>query len=174
MTEVSINIREAVPEDAEELLKTLNQIRQETDFLTMDETDMAISIEEEMEHLARIYDSENNVLLLALDGEKIAGTISVHADSHKRIRHIGEIGISILKDYWGMGLGRTLMQEGILWSEESGVIKRLQLTVQERNARAVHLYHSLGFQTEVIMERGAVDKEGNFLRVHLMSKLIGE
>ncbi|MDR2834382.1 MAG: GNAT family N-acetyltransferase [Streptococcaceae bacterium] len=170
--EINLIIRQAIPDDAENLLYTLNQIRQETDFLTMDENDVNISIEFQRHQLENIYESENNVLILAFDGEKIIGSISVHANSQHRIKHIGEIGISILKEYWGLGLGSILLEEAIYWAKESGIIRRLELTVQKRNQKAIHLYEKFGFQTETIMQRGAVDEQDNFLDVHLMSLLI--
>jgi len=169
---IELTIREAIPDDAENLLRTLNQIRQETDFLTMDENDVNISVEFEKHYLDNIYQSENNTLILALDGEKIIGTVSIHAESQWRVKHIGEIGISIVKEYWGLGIGNILIDEAIYWAKESGIIKRLELTVQARNERAIHLYQKHGFQTECVMQRGAVDAAGNFLEVALMSLLI--
>ena len=76
----------------------------------------------------------NNVLLVALAGEALGPLLS--ASSKKRMEHIGEIGISILKQYWGYGLGSILMEELIRWAHESHVIRRLELTVQDRNQRS--------------------------------------
>jgi RimJ/RimL family protein N-acetyltransferase len=170
--EVEVIVREAIPDDAAQLLDVLRQIRSESDFLTADETDDVLTVEEEKGHLARIFDSPNNTLLLALINDEIIGTFSIHADSHKRIAHIGDIGISILKKYWSQGIGSILMEEGINWARESGVIRRLELTVQDRNQRAIHVYEKQGFKDEAIMERGAIDADGEFLKVHLMSQMI--
>ena len=90
----------------------------------MDERGMAMSTAELAENLATLYESPNNVLLVALAGEAIIGTASVSA-FQKRMEHIGEIGISILKQYWGYGLGSILMEELIRWAHESHVIRRL-------------------------------------------------
>ncbi|MTD37594.1 GNAT family N-acetyltransferase [Erwinia sp. CPCC 100877] len=172
MTEVEFTIREAIPSDAAEVLNTLEVIGSETPFLVMDEKGLEMSVEEMSENLARLYESPNNVLFVALAGKKVVGTASVKASSKKRMEHIGEIGISILKDYWGFGLGSLLMEELLLWAKESGVIRRLELTVQHRNQRAIHVYEKIGFQTEAIMPRGAKTDDGEFLDVHLMSKMI--
>ncbi|MDR2464991.1 MAG: GNAT family N-acetyltransferase [Streptococcaceae bacterium] len=169
---MEIDIREAVPEDAANLLEALDIIRKESDFLTMDETDTEISEQWQAAHLANLYESSNNVLLLALDGEKIVGTASIHADQHRRISHIGDIGISILKAYQGVGIGRVLFSELVQWAKESGRIFRLQLTVQKRNTKAIQLYKQNGFTVEAEMERGAIDADGNFLTVYMMSKMI--
>lgn len=172
MTKVEVIVREAIPDDAAEILIALKIIGSETPYLVMDDKGLAMSVDDMAQNLAEMYDSLNNVLLVALVDEKIVGTASVKASDKGRMEHIGEIGISILKDYWGFGLGRLMMEEVIQWSKESGVIRRLELTVQERNQRAVSLYEKIGFKTEAIMERGAKTDTGEFLNVHLMSKMI--
>jgi acetyltransferase, GNAT family len=48
----------------------------------------------------------------------------------------------------------------------------LQLSVQKRNEAAIHLYSKFGFVTEGLQERGAYLKEGIFLDVYLMGRLI--
>lgn len=72
----------------------------------MDERGMAMSTTELAENLATLYESPNNVLLVALAGEAIIGTASVSASSKKRMEHIGEIGISILKRVLGLWTGQ--------------------------------------------------------------------
>lgn len=172
MTEATFSIREAIPEDAEQLLVVMKQVGDETPYLVMDEDGLAMSVEELAENLANLYESTNNTLLLALVEDKIIGTASIKAASQKRIEHIGELGISILKDYWGFGLGNIMMEELIQWAKESAIIRRLELTVQDRNERAIHVYEKLGFITEAIMPRGAKTDADEFLEVRLMSLMI--
>ncbi|MGX7244127.1 N-acetyltransferase family protein [Enterococcus quebecensis] len=172
MTEVEFTIREAIPTDAAEILRALKIIGSETPYLVMDEKGMEMTPAEMSENLANLYESSNNVLMVALADETVVGTASVKASSKKRMEHIGEIGISILKDYWGFGLGSLMMEDLIDWAKESNVIRRLELTVQHRNQRAVHVYEKIGFETEAIMARGAKTDDGEFLDVHLMSMMI--
>ncbi|MHC5247717.1 GNAT family N-acetyltransferase [Enterococcus sp. LJL90] len=170
--EIEITIREAVPEDAAAILILSKKIGGETDFLVMDETGLNLTEEQEALQLAAIYESENNVLFVALANEAIVGLASIHSDSSPKTAHIGEIGISILKEFCGMGLGTALLEELIFWAQETEITRRLELTVQARNQRAVNLYQNFGFQREAVMERGAVTVEGTFLDVWLMSKMI--
>jgi RimJ/RimL family protein N-acetyltransferase len=172
MTEVEFTIREAIPDDAAAILAALKIIGSQTPYLVMDEKGLEMTPDEMSENLANLYDSPNNVLMVALADGKVIGTASVKASSKQRMEHIGEIGISILKDYWGFGLGSLMMEELIEWAKESQVIRRLELTVQHRNQRAVHVYEKIGFKTEAIMPRGAKTDDGEFLDVHLMSMMI--
>lgn len=171
--QLDVVIREAIPDDAESILNHLSNTALETGFMTMGEEGPGISIEEEQEQLAKLYESNNNVLLVALVNEEVIGTASIHGSQSPKLSHIGEIGIVIAKDYWGYGLGTAMMNEMIKWANESSVLKRLELTVQARNQKARHLYEKLGFTLEAVMSRGVKDN-GEYLDVCLMSMMIGD
>lgn len=164
-------IREAIPNDAEQILELLNETATQTGFMTQGPEGVGISVEEEAKQLASIYDSLNNSVFVAVVEEKVIGIASIHGSDKPKIQHIGEVGIVIDKAYWGFGLGRLMMEELLIWAEASPVLSRLELKVQERNSRARHLYVTLGFKLEAIMENGVKD-EGQLLNVCLMSKLI--
>lgn len=82
-----------------------------------------------VENLVIFYELLNNVLLVVLVGEVIIGIVFVFVFFKKWMEYIGEIGISILKEYWGYGLGSILMEEFICWVYESYVICCLELMV---------------------------------------------
>lgn len=168
---IDIVLREALPEDAGEIIRFLESAAIETGFLSMGAEGLNISSAEEAINLERILESENNILLVALLGDKVIATGSVSASNTPKLRHIGEIGVAVAKDYWGFGLGTNLVDELIYWSQETGIIRRLELTVQARNQRAIHVYQKLGFNEEAIMPRG-VFEDGEYLDVCLMSKMI--
>lgn len=170
--EISLTIREAQPNDASELLAMMQQVEEETDFLVMDEQGMELTHEALALSIEYLQDSNNNLLLLACMGQKIIGVVSVKGSEQYRISHVGEVGISILKDYWGLGLGTMLLEEVLIWVKENGVLFRLELDVQTRNERAVHLYQKMGFEIEALMKRGARTDDGDFLDVYRMSLLI--
>lgn len=164
-------IREAVPADAEAVIHLLNETATQTGFMTQGEEGLGISVEEEAKELDKLYSSDNNCVLLAVVDEQVIGIASIHGSSKPKIRHIGEIGIVIDKDYWGMGLGRLMMEELLDWANDADVLKRLQLQVQFRNKRARALYESLGFELETVIKYGVKDND-EYLDVCQMSKLI--
>lgn len=170
--EIVLTIREAVPEDAENLLAMMQKVGEETDFLVMDEKGISLTPATLAIEIDYLRYSINNLLLVAIIDETIIGTISVRAAEQYRISHVGEIGISILKEYWGLGIGTMMLEEALFWAKENGVLLRLELDVQTRNKRAVHLYKKLGFQIEATMERGMRKDNGEFLDVYRMSLLI--
>ena len=146
--EYELCIREAEAQDAAALVAFLDLVGQETDFTSLD---------------------ENGILMTE---SEIAGVLNITAEQRIRIRHIGDIFLVIQRKFWNHGLGSILLEEGIEWAKTSGVLRRLQLSVQKRNEAAIHLYSKFGFVTEGLQERGAYLKEGIFLDVYLMGRLI--
>ena len=170
--EYELLIREAEPKDAAELVTFLNRVSVETDFTSLDRDGILLTSEEMEIFLNKQASSNNQITLLAFLNDKIAGIVNITADQRKRVRHIGELFIVIGKRYWNNGLGSFLLEEAIEWAQTSGILRRLQLTVQIRNQAAVHLYHKYGFVIEGRQERGAYIEEGDFIDVYLMGKLI--
>ena len=66
-------------------------------------------------------------------------------------RFIG--GISVLRESWGLGLGRRMLEMLIDWAARGGVIRKINLGVAPSNTRAIALYESLGFVVEGRMTR---------------------
>ena len=172
--EYDLLIREAEVEDATELIALLDQIGLESSFTSLDENGIAMSESEMQRFINKQAQSDNQITLLAYLNEELVGVINITADQRPRVRHIGDIFLGIKKAYWGHGLGSILMEEAIEWSQSSGSIRRLQLTVQKRNLAAVHLYKKMGFIIEGLQERGACIEGGEFLDVYQMGRLIDE
>ncbi len=61
-----------------------------------------------------------------------------------KVAHRAEFGVSVLKAYWGMGIGRALTQACIRCAREAGYVQ-LELSVVADNARAIALYQHAGF-----------------------------
>ena len=170
--EYELLIREAEPDDAAELVTFLNRVSLETDFTSLDREGILLTDTEMELFLDKQARSENQITLLALLNDEIAGLVNITADQRKRVRHIGDLFIVIGKKYWNNGLGSLLLEEVVEWAQASGILRRLQLTVQTRNQAAVHLYQKNGFVIEGRQERGAYIGEGEFIDVYLMGRLI--
>ena len=170
--EYELLIREAEPGDAVELVTFLNRVSLETDFTSLDGDGILLTGEEMEVFLNKQASSDNQITLLAFLNDKIAGIVNITADQRKRVRHIGDLFIVIGKKYWNNGLGSLLLEEVVEWAQASGILRRLQLTVQTRNQAAVHLYQKHGFVIEGRQERGAYIEEGDFIDVYLMGRLI--
>ena len=78
------------------------------------------------------------------DGRVVA-TAGVDAvGTRDKLRHRAEFGVSVLRAYWGLGLGRALTEACIQCAKEAGY-EQLELTVVAENERAIALYRKAGF-----------------------------
>ena len=169
MAEQEVIVEEAQLSDAKALVDLLSQVSQETDFVVAE----TILSQEDMEiFLERHLESVNEICLVVRVGKELAGVLNVSSTSSPKTNHIGDIFIAVQEKYWGYGFGSLLMEVALDWACHTPVIRRLELTVQARNSRAVHLYEKFGFKIEATKERGAKTKDGEFLDVYLMSRLI--
>ena len=77
------------------------------------------------------------------------------------MRHRAEFGISVLKDYWGLGLGRALTAACIQCAREAGYAQ-LELTAVAENQSALSLYRSLGFEAFGRNPKGFRSRTGRY------------
>lgn len=172
MTEIDLTLRQARFEDAEALITLLNQLGQETEFMSFDRFGMGLNPDILGSHLEALAESSHQLLLVAQMGPELVAVASISGDNDPRVRHIGEVGIGVLQEYWGLGLGSMLLEELLDWAEGSQELFRLELKVQVQNLRARRLYEKFGFELEARMSRGARGDDGSFLEVDLMSLLL--
>ncbi len=145
-------IREATGQDAVQLLEFAEIVCAETDFLSFGPGELGISQSEEVEILDRFHESENQIYLVAILDSRIVGSLHFSASSRPRLRHCGEIGMSVLKSYWGRGIGSLLLDELLVWARENRITK-INLRVRTDNERAIKLYERQGFVREGTIAR---------------------
>ena len=119
-----IMIREALPEDAEAVLACLKQVGGETDNLTFGSEGLPFTAEQERIFLQEQQASDHGVFLCALDGPHLVGTASLQP-LPRRMYHRAELGISVVKAYWGRGIGSQLLEQVIAYAKAHG--KKLHL-----------------------------------------------
>ena len=80
------------------------------------------------------------------------------------------IVIGIREAYTGQGIGTRLFTALEAWARQAGV-RRLHLTVETDNARALALYHKMGFQIEGQV-RNALQIQGRWFDDYIMAKSV--
>lgn len=137
-------VTRAVPDDAAALLEQCRIAGGETDNLTFGEEGLPFSVEQEREFLANMEGV--NAMFVARADERIVGSIGIHpVGSSKRMAHRASFGITVVKEYWGQGVGSALLQTAIDFAKEAGIAV-LSLEVRSDNARAIALYEKFGFR----------------------------
>lgn len=108
----------------------------------------------------------------AFAGEKLVGEFGVaQVRPHIKYRHRAVMGISVLKDYWGGGLGSFLMQLAVDQAKANG-FEQLELDVYSDNARAIHLYEKFGFERCGTMPHAFKLKDGTYRDEIMMVRML--
>ncbi|MCR5098516.1 MAG: GNAT family N-acetyltransferase [Lachnospiraceae bacterium] len=131
--------------DGEAVLEVFIKTHEETDYLLTYPEENTSTPEEEAEFLSEKTESENGIEIIAIVDEKVVGTagIGAHGTKYKE-KHRADFGISVLKEYWGLGLGTALTRACIECAREAGYAQ-LELSVVADNEAAVSLYRKEGF-----------------------------
>ena len=137
-------IREAVPDDAEKMILYLNQVGGESDHLLHGENEFTVPIEGVKRKLAMSKDSENSIVLIALENEQIIARAELDGYYAARIRHRAKFSISVRKEYWNQGIGTEMIKRLFEHAKEMK-ISVIELEVISDNTRGIHLYHKMGF-----------------------------
>jgi RimJ/RimL family protein N-acetyltransferase len=150
----TLMLKEGRPQDAKEYIQYINQAAGESINLTFGRGQYTVSLDKQAEEIEKLYESDNQLFLLAhIDGE-IVGNLTFHCGTRPRTRHTGEFGISILQKYWGQGIGKYLIAYMLEWARETKTIYKINLRVLEENNRAIELYRKMGFIEEGRIKRG--------------------
>lgn len=143
---VELLVRNAVASDARALRDIMQRTHAETDYLLSYPDEQSVDDEQEARALAETERSDNEVELVAIIDRRIVGSAGVSAvRSRRKVAHRARFGISILKECWGMGIGRVLMEASIDCAQRAGYTQ-LELEVVAGNERALSLYRRAGFE----------------------------
>jgi len=67
--------------------------------------------------------------------------------------HVVSLNIVVHPGATDGGIGRRLLGQAIAWAQANPSVEKIELRVRSGNARAVHLYESLGFEAEGRLRR---------------------
>lgn len=139
-----ILIKEAVPADAVKCLNYLKQIGRETDNLTFGAEGLPVSPADEAKFLQAVHDDRGSVSYFAWHEGHIVGDVSLNA-LPRRMSHRSNLGLLVVKAWWGKGIGSSLLQKAVDYAEANGV-ELINLEVRSDNYRAIRLYERFGFR----------------------------
>lgn len=143
---VELLVRNAVASDTRALRETMQRTHAQTDYLLSYPDEQSVDDEQEARSLEETERSGNEVEIVAIIDGRIVGSAGVSAvRSRRKVAHRARFGISILKEYWGMGIGRMLTDASIDCARQAGYTQ-LELKVVAGNERAVSLYRLAGFE----------------------------
>ena len=161
-------LRNGTQADGSAVLDHFNQTHAETDYLLSYPDETSFDAQQEGQFLAKKAASDNEIEIIALVDGKVAGSAGIDAVGTKdKLRHRAEFGISLLKEYWGLGLGRALTEACIQCAKEAGYAQ-LELSVVADNERAIALYEKEGFVEYGRNPRGFLSRTSGFQELDYM------
>jgi RimJ/RimL family protein N-acetyltransferase len=141
-------IRTAQPDDAAALLAYIRPLAQETGFFILEPDEFPATEEQEQQWVQDHLDSPGKLVLLAEADGTIIGNVSFDNGPHRRIAHRGTLGIGVVKQWRGRGVGTALLQMLLEWATATPLIEKVCLEVFATNETAIRLYRTLGFIEE--------------------------
>ena len=164
-------LRTARESDAEEMLAFRVQSLGETDFLIQYPEEMVdYTLEKQLNFINRMINSENDKMFTAVVDGKIVGTGQISFNTRIKLRHRASIGIALLKEYWGLGIGSAMFEQIIKTAIERDGVLQLELEVIQGNERAMALYKKFGFETVAEIPDAIRLKDGTMLKEFTMMK----
>ena len=138
-------LRNAAEQDGQAALDVFNLTHEQTDFLASYPDESTHTAEGEAAFLREKTESGREIEILAEVDGKAVGLAGINCVGPKiKLRHRAEFGISIDKEYWGLGIGRALTRACIACAKRAGYAQ-IELAVVAENERAIALYKSEGF-----------------------------
>ena len=140
----TVYLRPAVPEDAAELIRAIDSVSREGAYLIRSRFD--VDLETEQAFIAAA-EERGDLLLVAKAGGQVVGWVTLFRPRAEFMQHTADLGMGVIRDLRGRGVGSGLMEYALEWAAERG-IEKVRLGVRSGNAHARALYRRLGFVEE--------------------------
>lgn len=104
------------------------------------------------------------------DSRKTVGNINIKQSQNARLIHSAWLGMAILPEYWGIGIGTKLMETAVDLVDNWLGLRRLALEVHPDNPTAIRLYKKFGFEFEGTKRLYSFG-DGRWTDAHFMARL---
>ena len=140
---MDVVVRKIQLEDAEGFWTALKSVAQEKKYI------LTIQAPPFESTKAFVQDNveKNYAQYVAVSDNTIVGWADIIPLEHPTMAHVGSLGMGVIADYRGQGIGSKLLASVIQHAWDSG-LKRLELEVFTDNQAAINLYKKHGFIEE--------------------------
>ena len=95
--------------------------------------------------------NKNTPVYYAIDDEKVIGWCDTTPKINNQHKHRASLGMGILPEYRGKGIGTKLIQANLDHAKKIG-LEKIELDVFTSNTRAIALYKKIGFIEEGLIK----------------------
>ncbi len=164
-----LRVRSARPRDAGALFQLLESVAGETEPTLLIRPGESTAKLWRRRISAAGLDYRSLFLLGVLDGE-VVGNLGLERDPHPNSSHVAWVGMSVGREWRGLGVGSTLLGIAIDWAAGNGA-EKLALSVFPENARALAFYERHGFAREGLRE-AQYQRNGRYHDEVLMARFL--
>jgi len=161
---MTIEVRAIQETDIEGFAAALSSVVSERKYLLTLEPP---SIDNVASFIRASIDNNYAQYIAQIDGE-IIGWADIIPRELEALRHVGLLGIGVVREHRAKGIGKQLLKRVIAHSWRIG-LTRLELEVFASNVSAVALYEKFGFELEGT-KRNARLVDGIYRDVHIMAQ----
>ena len=138
-------LRNGTEKDGKAVLDNFILTHEQTDNLLSYPDESDITVEREAQFLKSRTESAGEIEILAEVDGIVVGLAGIdQVGSKYKVCHRADFGISVDKAYWGLGIGRALMEACIECAKKAGY-EQIELNVVAENSRAIDMYEKAGF-----------------------------
>lgn len=157
--------------DAKKIVDFYNFVGGETSYLSFEKDEYPLGVEEQTDAIRALEGNQTNIMLMAMDGEEIAGIATINSSHKIKARHDGELGIVVAKKYQGQGIGTELIRQLIEWAKGNGITTRISLDTRADNVKAIELYMKFGFIVEGCRKNSTL-LDGKYYDLYVMGMML--
>lgn len=110
----------------------------------------------------------NGPVYYAIELHRVVGWCDIFPEDNPRQSHRGTLGMGLLPEYRGRGIGAELMRAALVHAKSFG-LEKVELNVYTSNAAAVALYRKMGFEEEGLIKKYR-KLDGRYFDCLLMAK----
>lgn len=83
-----------------------------------------------------------------VEGEIVGGEVLTKYSESPKTNHVRDLGMWIIKEFRGIGIGNALMDYSLNWARANGNIKKILLGLWSTNSVALNFYLKFGFHID--------------------------
>ncbi len=133
--------------DAHDLILLHQDIDAESDYMLFGKDERKMTVQSIRKRIGEWKKAETSGMFVGILNGEFAGFLTLMSGPAPRASHRSSLVIGVRKAYYGQNVGKTLLKKAEIWAQEVG-ITRLELTVIEKNDRAISLYTKMGYSVE--------------------------
>lgn len=141
-----LEITEATPSEAAEIIEYTKLVGKETNHLLIDERGINFTVKQEEAYIESTNASINNKLFVGRINKQIVSVAGISGSDSQKIQHNVTFGISVLEAYWNIGVATELISHTLNYCRMTKEIQNITLEVRKDNETAIKLYKKQGFK----------------------------